>query len=341
MSSSGAGNLRAVDANSNRAREGIRCAEEYARFRLCDPSLTTELRALRHEVTRAVRSAWDSGELLRARDAGGDPGAAAPGEPAASEEELARRGIKRAEEALRVLEEHALLGRPEAAQAFARMRFRLYELEQRTFLPSAARVRLYVLVVPGLCRGDPVEVARACISGGADALQLRAKDLPDRELVALAKELGAITSETGTLLIVNDRLDVALASRADGVHLGQDDLSLADARAACGRRLLIGRSTHSVEQALEEEKEGADYLGFGPVFPTATKGYTEGLGLEALGRAAKALSVPWFAIGGVTRENVKDVVAAGASRVAVCGDVLSADDPAGACAGFREILSSG
>jgi len=341
VSASGAGGLRAVDANSNRAREGLRCAEEYVRFRLSDPVLTNELRALRHELARAVDSAWDARALLRARDASGDPGAAAPTEPAASEEDLARRGLKRAEEALRVLEEHASLTRPEAAKAFAGMRFRLYEVEQRTFLPSAAGVRLYVLVVPEVCPSSPAEVARACVSGGADALQLRSKRTRDIETLDLARELGRICSEAGILFILNDRLDIALASHADGVHLGQEDVPLRDARAVCGRRLLIGRSTHSVEQALEEERAGADYLGFGPVFPTSTKGYADGLGLEALREAAGRLSVPWFAIGGITRGNVEDVGAAGARRVAVCGDVLSADDPAGACARLKEALPPG
>ena len=332
--------LRTVDANSNRAREGIRCAEEHVRFGLSDPELTSELRALRHELARAVSGAWDACELLRARDAGNDPGAAVPPGPAACEEDLARRGLRRAQEAVRVLEEYASLDRPEAARGFARMRFRLYELEQRIFLPSAAGVRLYVLIDAEARPSSTAEIARACISGGADAVQLRSKKPPDRETMALARELRAVCSEGDALFFVNDRLDIALASRADGVHLGQDDLSLADARAVSGRRLLVGRSTHSVGQALEEEKGGADYLGFGPVFPTATKGYTEGLGLDAVRRAAEKLSVPWFAIGGITRENIADVVAAGASRVAVCRDVLSADDPGAACTRLKRALVS-
>ncbi len=339
MSASDPGGLRAIDANSNRAREGLRCAEEYARFYLSRPALTNELRALRHGLARAVGVAWDEGELLRARNVEGDPGAAAATERAASEEELARRGLKRAQEALRVLEEHASVGRPEGARTFARMRFQLYEVEQRMFLPSVSRARLYVLIVPEMCQ-SPAEVARACISGGADALQLRAKEMDDRSTLGLARELRALCSESKALFVVNDRVDVALASGADGVHLGRDDMPLRDARVVSGRRLLIGRSTHSVEQALEEEEAGADYLGFGPVFPTSTKGYEEGLGLEALSRAAEEVAVPWFAIGGITRENIGNVVAAGARRVAVCGDVLSADDPGDACASLKRALAS-
>jgi thiamine-phosphate pyrophosphorylase len=174
-----------------------------------------------------------------------------------------------------------------------------------------------------------LEAAREAIAGGAQMVQLREKEMGDRQLLQLADELRTMTRQRGTLFFVNDRLDVAWMCGADGVHLGQDDLPVHRARellerAGQGHRL-IGVSTHSLEQAREAAPR-ADYVAIGPIFPTRTKGYVRGLGPEIVRDVAAAVDVPVMAIGGITAENVKEVIAAGADAVAVCSSVVGAPD---------------
>jgi len=140
--------------------------------------------------------------------------------------------------------------------------------------------------------------------------------------------VGAHARARGAVFIVNDHLDLAIEAGADGVHLGQDDISVEAARAAWGG--LIGRSTHSLDQALEAQRQGVDYIGVGPVYATPTKPGRPAVGLELLQAVASAISIPWFAIGGIDSSNLEDVLAAGASRVAVVRAVCEAPEPAAA-----------
>jgi thiamine-phosphate pyrophosphorylase len=255
---------------------------------------------------------------------------------------------------MRTLEEYAKPLHAKAAAGFERMRYRAYTLEQRLvrwpdgpgrFEP----VRLYVLLTGALCRRDPVETARAALAGGADCIQLREKACPpagpggghwlgDRDLLNLARRLRELTTEAGALLIVNDRPDIAALAGADGVHLGQDDLPIAPARRLLPGRALIGRSTHSLEQARRAEAEGADYIGVGPMFSTATKDAGAAVGPGLLKEVAAAVSVPLVAIGGINLKNVSELLAAGCRRVAVCSAVIASDDPAAAAAELRSAL---
>lgn len=179
------------------------------------------------------------------------------------------------------------------------------------------------------------EVVRQALEGGADAIQLRDKKAQDRELVGMAKRLLVVTRPKGALLIVNDRIHAAKEAGADGVHLGQTDGTLAAARVLLGEEAIIGRSTHSLEQALEAEKEGFDYIGLGPVFPTPTKPACEPIGLETVRLVSRSVRIPFVAIGGIDRTNVRQVYEAGAKAVAVVRAVMGAEDPAQAA---RELL---
>jgi thiamine-phosphate pyrophosphorylase len=166
--------------------------------------------------------------------------------------------------------------------------------------------------------------------GGADIIQLRSKLLTDAALVRLGLKIGKIAAKYRKLYFVNDRVDLALATGADGVHLGQEDLPVALAQRLArdvGRKILIGKSTHSLKQALAAVKEGADYIGVGPVFRTPTKPHTKSVGLRFVKQAASRIRIPWVAIGGIDLTNIGDVVAAGANRVAVVRAVFSAKDP--------------
>jgi len=175
---------------------------------------------------------------------------------------------------------------------------------------------------------DHLALARAAVRAGVKVVQLRAKNLPTRDLVAAAREIAALCRSEGVLFIVNDRLDVALAAQADGAHLGQEDLPLAAARKIAGNRLLIGISTHSVEEARQAERQGADYVGFGAIYATASKAkVTAPQGKRRLAEATAAVAIPVIAIGGITREKLPEIHAAKAAGAAVIGAWVLAADP--------------
>lgn len=171
------------------------------------------------------------------------------------------------------------------------------------------------------------EIAKQVLAGGAKIVQLRGKDLFSKELLEQAREISDITRKAGAVFIVNDRADIALLSDADGVHLGQDDLPVAAARKILGKSRLIGISTHNLEQALKAEQEGADYIGFGPVFDTTTKADAEeAKGIDALAELKRRVSIPVVAIGGITLENLREVINRGADCAAVISAIVKADD---------------
>lgn len=187
---------------------------------------------------------------------------------------------------------------------------------------------LYVVTDPTLSQGrSRPEVVRAAIRGGATLIQFREKDNNTRALIETGNALRAVTREAGVPLIVNDRLDVALVVDADGVHVGQEDMPAAPARRLIGPDRILGVSATSLAQALQAEREGADYLGGGPIFPTGSKAdAAPPMGLEGLSAVADRVRIPVVAIGGVSLENVEAVVGAGADGVAVISAVVGAPD---------------
>ncbi|HVO83756.1 MAG TPA: thiamine phosphate synthase [Syntrophobacteria bacterium] len=198
-------------------------------------------------------------------------------------------------------------------------------------------VDIYPVTCERLSAGrSNLEVLEAVIRGGARIIQLREKDYSKRDLFDLALTFREVAARAGVLLIINDHLDIALAAGADGVHLGQDDLPLAAAR-RLAPDLLIGISTHSLEEALKAEREGADYVNIGPVFATSTKaGVDRGLGPEAIAGIGSRLSVPFTVMGGITAANFDQVLAAGARRIAMITAITQAADIAETVRAFRE-----
>lgn len=188
---------------------------------------------------------------------------------------------------------------------------------------------LYAILDPSQSKGRrPDAVLRDLLEGGAKLIQLRAKECAPKEVFRLAAEALELTRAAGALLIVNDRADIALASQADGVHLGQEDLPAKVARKLMGDKI-IGVSTHNPAQAEEAERAGADYIGFGPVFATGTKetGYSP-RGLAMLQEVRRAVKIPIVAIGGVSEKNAAQVWQAGADAAAIVSDLMAADDVA-------------
>jgi len=229
---------------------------------------------------------------------------------------------------------------------FEQMRYRLYTLHKATAntLVAGRRLagcRLCVLVTEAGCRDGPGPAVRDTLAAGADLVQLREPDMPDRELIALARRMRRWTRDAGGLLIINDRPDLARLADADGVHVGQDDLGVADARRVLGPNRLVGVSTHTIDQARQAVLDGADYLGVGPVFASTTKTFDHLAGLDFVRQVTEEISLPWFAIGGISSENIEEVLAAGATRVAVSRAICAAGNPGTATASLATALAAG
>jgi thiamine-phosphate pyrophosphorylase len=187
---------------------------------------------------------------------------------------------------------------------------------------------------------DAPRVTEAMIDGGVDLIQLRGKQKSIEELVDLANELHQITSRSSIPLIVNDYAEVAAKVPVEGVHVGQDDDSGAVARKKAGRKLIVGKSTHSLEQAREAQREGADYIGFGPIFATPTKPDYQPIGLKDIQQVHVDVALPIFCIGGIKIDNLTEVIAVGARRVAIVSGLLKAADIAEYARAVKRLLSA-
>jgi len=191
----------------------------------------------------------------------------------------------------------------------------------------AKRLRLYVIPDLSSGRGLPLEEqARAALEGGATAIQLRCKDATSKELYRYALAFRHLADEYGALFIVNDRLDIALAAKADGVHLGKDDLPVRVARELAPEGFIIGATARTPQRAIEAQKEGASYLGVGAIYPTKTKKDTVVIGLDGLNNIVEKVSIPCVAIGGITIKDVKEVIKTGACGVAVSSAIFGTQD---------------
>jgi thiamine-phosphate pyrophosphorylase len=332
MNTPSASVLRLLDANANRAREGLRVAEDYVRFVLNDDQLSARLKQVRHDLTTVLRP-W-LGEAILHRDTPGDVGAdnkIAAELRRADVADVVTAAGKRVGEALRAIEEFAKTIDPAAAGAVEAIRYRFYDVEQavaRTLRPANRfeSVQLYVLITEKICRRPWLETAELAIAGGADCLQLREKELDGGEFFERAKKLTELCRRHGVLCIINDRTDIALASGADGVHVGQLDLPATTVRKLVGQQMIVGVSTHNLDQAKQAVRDGADYIGVGPVFPSKTKPRDFLPGLEYAEQAAKEIGIPTVAIAGITHENVDQVLQTGMRRIAVASAVTDSED---------------
>lgn len=327
--------FRIIDAAANRTREGLRVIEDFVRFALNDSHFCRRLKEHRHELC-SLLAQLPADELLASRDTLCDVGTTIGTESEyhrKSPIDVVRAAFKRVQEALRTVEEYGKVIDPNLAARFEQLRYQLYTTEKAVLRSSSARnqlrdSRLYLLVTADRCRLDFETVVKQALHAGVGVIQLREKILADRELIRRARQLRQWTREAGALLIINDRPDLAVLSEADGVHVGQTELSVADARSIVGSDRLVGVSTHSIEQARQAELDGADYLGVGPTFPGQTKSFTQFPGLNFVSQAAREISLPWFAIGGIDNQNVAQVAASGATRIAVSGAVCESPCPA-------------
>lgn len=335
---------RIIDANANRAREALRVIEDHARFVLDDRAVSAAVKSLRHDLV-AVLSHESFRDILRARDTEHDVGRSIATEAEYRRDDagdVAAAAVKRAGEALRTLEEYAKTTHADSARAFERLRYRLYETERvvvRDATPQRfRRVKLYVLLTEAFCAGDWLDTARRAIEGGADGIQLREKSLPDAVLLDRARRLANVCRDAGVLFIVNDRPDIARLVRADGVHVGQDDLSVADVRRIMPPRMLVGVSAHTIEQARGAAAVSPDYIALGPMFPSATKPQDHVPGPALLAAMRAETSIPLVPIGGINRTSLAAVLQAGAERICVCSAVIGAVDVADAARALKTSL---
>lgn len=336
---------RILDASGNRAREGLRVVEDYVRFALNDPGLTRRLKDIRHRLTEAL-GGLDPGWPGVARDTTGDVGThimTAAEQRRENPRAVLLANFKRVGEALRSLEEYAKLIDVWVSGRFEILRYDVYVVEKLTLTALASRrtfddARLYVLVGGLPTLGDLTWVVEEALAGGAQVIQLREKGLPDRTLLSHAREVRILTARAGARFVMNDRPDLAVLAGADAVHLGQDDVTVRDARRVIGPRMQIGVSTHEPPQLDAALLAGANYLGVGPVFASATKAFDDYAGLAYVRQAAETTNLPWFAIGGIDEMNLDEVLDAGATRVAVSSAVVRADRPRLAAQRLRDRL---
>ena len=330
---------RIIDANLNRATEGLRVIEEIARFILSDAELSARLKTIRHELQKFFDVEYDI--LLDSRDTLNDVGCnIINSDKKESLDSIFKANFKRVEEAFRVLNQYASLDDS--------YRYRIYTIEKemrsklkldykKIFLNDK---KLYLVTNSDNFESDEIFLDRVALSikSGVDIVQLREKNTTSKRFIYLAQRIRELTSHFGAAFIVNDRVDIAEISNADGVHLGQDDIPVSYAREILGDNAIIGVSTHCPEHAKKAITDGADYIGVGPVFKTPTKPSKDPVGLEYVKWAADNVNIPFFAIGSIDTANIKEVVEAGAKRVAVIRAIMYADDIESNCKILKSAL---
>jgi len=320
---------RIIDANINRAMEGIRVIEDIVRFELDEKAITSTLKNLRSDLKKTIGLMGISrSDLLEARESSKDVGADMYSEGEAKRTdigEIITSNFKRIEEALRILEESAKLLNSACGKKFKALRYRVYDLEKELMvkgiryevLGEKLDFDLYVIVDPEFSSGrSPETIAKEAIKGGAKIIQLRDKKASKTGFLCEAKKIAGICRRRAVTFIVNDHVDIAKAVDADGVHLGQDDVPISVARKILGEDKIIGVSASTLREAESGERAGADYIGFGPVFRTDIKA-KKPAGLSLLKKAAKAAKVPIVAIGGIDLSNIYNVRKTGVKRAAV------------------------
>ena len=344
--------FRIVDAAANRTAEGLRVAEDVMRMHLNDRHLAKQLKQLRHELTEALAN-LPAANSIAARDSVGDVGRNLQVKQEydrSTDDKTTERSnsyfdpilianFKRAQQALRSLEEFLKTESESVAKAIEQIRYRSYTLEKACRLALRSdktfdAVSIYVLIdgcqwnetcqaqesqltVDRWQETQLAKTVRALVEAEIDFIQLRDKTLSDRQLTAAGRVIAELTRDTPTSFIMNDRADIAIACSADGVHVGQEELSVADARRILGPDKWIGVSTHSLDQAQAAVLAGADYIGVGPVFASQTKSFSQHKGPELVQQVCSEVSLPAFAIGGIDLDNADQIAAAGCGRVAV------------------------
>lgn len=320
--------------------------EEFARFVLEDRHLSELAKSLRHELNDVVR-AIDVRERLTARSVASDCGTTitVEGERTRSDAlAVAQSAAARTQEALRCIEEYGKTLEPFDSPKIESIRYRVYTLAA-TLVLTPSRVerlsdaKLYLLIDCGSDVQTFSSSVEALFDAGVDVIQLRDKQADDRRLYQCAKITAQHARRLGKCFIMNDRADIAAATNASGVHVGQDELPVEAVRRIVGGQALIGVSTHNLNQAKAAVLDGADYIGCGPTFPSRTKSFDGFPGTAFLREVASEITLPTYAIGGIDEDNLDEVLATGIHGVALSSAIMSAVDPEQATIRIKAKLS--
>ncbi len=341
--------LRLIDANLNRAREAVRVIEDIVRFRMDDAAIYGSLRKIRLGLgdfasTLGIAPA----ALLAARRSSADVGREAlhrtskiaPDDPT----QIISRNFARLQEALRSLEETARAVQPAASADLQAWRFAAYDLQQACVLTLTRQSllenrRLYALLSEKFSPKGAERTARLLLKGGVDIIQIREKAMSVANLIEHTKKIAAMCRRAGAISIANDRVDVAMAADADGVHLGPEDMPIAQARSILGANKIIGATTRSLAMARRAVRAGADYVAIGPARRSSVAAHKKPISAATLQAVLREIKIPVFVIGGIDSKNLPDIMKSGVRRIAACTALTAAGDPAAAARFFLKKLS--
>lgn len=339
---------RILDANANRASEGLRTLDDYARLGREDAIASAWLKELRHRFTQCVNNLHRL-KRIGSRSAENDAGTELSNETETQRTDVTAvipPAVERVTQALRQLEEFSKVVAPETANQFKELRYVAYDVLAKIELRWASlaarfeKTHLYLLIDCSRPESEFCEYVGRLSEAGVDWFQIRDKHADASKLVRYSKIISDV-GDSDSSLIVNDRVDIAMACNAAAVHLGQDDLSLEAARKLVGQSRAVGISTHDVEQAKAAEQGGADYIGCGPTFPSETKTFDSFVGTDLIREVGQRLAIPAFAIGGINLQNLDQLIAVGCNRVAVSNVIHAAPDPFETAKRLKETLAGG
>jgi len=319
-----------IDANLDRAREGLRVMEDWCRFGLKRNDFSIQIKDWRQQLGAQHHNIY-----RKARLSSEDPamGVSHPLQKNRSTpEDIFIANSSRVQEALRVIEEFTRITDPKLSEIATKIRYETYEIEinvlkakegidKRQILKDCS---LYLITAN---RKGLIEIVLQALKAGVKIVQYREKFLNDNEKVNQAKDLASLCKKYNSLFIINDRIDIAIAVDADGIHLGQEDFPTKIAREILGSEKIIGRSTHCLKDIKNAEEEGCDYIGIGPIFPSETKKKLNPIGIDYLGKGLNKTLLPAFAIGGINVSNINKLKQIDNLRIAVSDAIINSNDP--------------
>ncbi len=319
-----------IDANLDRAREGLRVMEDWCRFGLKRNDLSIQIKDWRHQLGSLHHKIYREARLTSEDPAMGSSHPLQ--QKRLTPEDIFIANSSRVQEALRVLEEFTRITDPKLSELATRIRYETYEIEikvlnvkegidKRQILKECP---LYLITANSQ---NLKEIVLQALEAGIKIVQYREKFLKDSQKVNQAKDLASLCKKYNSLFIVNDRIDIALAVDADGIHLGQEDIPTKIARDLLGDQKIIGRSTHCLKDIKNAEEEGCDYIGIGPIFPSETKKKLNPIGIDYLRKGLKNTLLPAFAIGGINSSNINKINQINNLRIAVSNAIINSNDP--------------
>ena len=322
--------LQIIDANLDRAREGLRVIEDWSRFGLGRKDLVDKIKNFRQILGRNHLNIYKESRNLIQDNCRGVTHREQFNRKIP--EDLISSNSARVQEALRVIEEFSRDHNIQLSKKASEIRYEIYDLELE-LLNMSTRKKLKGLINENNLylitdkKKNLLESIENILQGGVRIVQHRFKDGKDKDHLDEAIEIKKLCKKYNSLFIINDRIDIALASNADGIHLGQSDLDIKVARKLLGNSKIIGISANNIKDIINAEKNGCDYIGIGPVFKTSTKKNKYPIGIEMINYLTKDINVPWFAIGGITKENISTLTDNGIKKVAIISGLLNAKNP--------------